>query len=74
MSVINPLTPVNDEDRISPYNINQISDENKEKYQFVDYYWSDTKFSVLTLKELYGWLWGERQIWSGSERVNFEVF
>ena len=24
------------QDRISPYNINQISDENKEKYQFGD--------------------------------------
>ena len=27
---------MNDQDRISPYNINQISDENKEKYQFGD--------------------------------------
>ena len=33
---INPLTPASDQDRISPYNINQISDENKEKYQFQD--------------------------------------
>ena len=37
----NPLTPMSDQDRISPihyiiYNINQISDENKEKYQFRD--------------------------------------
>ena len=32
----NPLTPMSDQDRISPYNINQISDENKEKYQFGD--------------------------------------
>ena len=24
---------MNDQDRISPYNINQISDENKEKYE-----------------------------------------
>ena len=29
------LTPMSDQDRISPYNI-QISDENKEKYQFGD--------------------------------------
>ena len=27
---------MNDQDRISPYNINQISDENKEKYQYGD--------------------------------------
>ena len=36
-----PLTSMSDQDRISPYNINnydinQISDENKEKYQFGD--------------------------------------
>ena len=27
---------MNDQDRISPYNINQTSDENKEKYQYED--------------------------------------
>ena len=27
---------MSDQDRISPYNINQISDENKEKFQFGD--------------------------------------
>ena len=27
---------MSDQERISPYNINQTSDENKEKYQFVD--------------------------------------
>ena len=40
----NPLTPMSDQDRISPYNINtisiqyqpEVSDENKEKYQFGD--------------------------------------
>ena len=35
----NPLTPMSDQDRIFSlqyqYNTNQISDENKEKYQFV---------------------------------------
>ena len=30
-----PLTPMSDQDRISPY-VNQTSDENKEKYQFGD--------------------------------------
>ena len=33
---LNPLTPMSDQDRISPYNINQIRDETKEKYQFGD--------------------------------------
>ena len=28
---------MNDQDRISPYNIKQTSDENKEKYQLGDY-------------------------------------
>ena len=35
-----PLTPMADQDRISPYNsynIKQTSDENKEKYQLGDY-------------------------------------
>ena len=33
----NPLIPMSDQDRISPYNINTISsDENKEKYQLGD--------------------------------------
>ena len=37
----NPLTPISDQDKISPHNINtiyinQISDGNKEKYQFRD--------------------------------------
>ena len=34
---VNPLTPRSDQDRISPYNIKQTSDENKEKYQLGDY-------------------------------------
>ena len=39
---VNPLTPMSDQDRTSPYNINininvnQTSDENTEKYQFGD--------------------------------------
>ena len=35
---------------------------------------SNTKFSELTLKELYGWENGELKIWSGSERVKENVF
>ena len=34
--LFNPLTPTSDQDRISPYKINQISDENEENYQFWD--------------------------------------
>ena len=35
---VNPLTPMSDQDRIFPdnININQISNENKEKYQYGD--------------------------------------
>ena len=37
---VNPLTPTSDQDRIFSlqyqYNINQITNENKEKYQFGD--------------------------------------
>ena len=38
----NPLTPMSDQDRISPYNIKQTSDENKKNlyiyiYQLEDY-------------------------------------
>ena len=33
----NPSIPMSDQDRISPYNIKQTSDENKEKYQLGDY-------------------------------------
>ena len=36
MVSFNPLTPTSDQDRISPYNLKQTSDENKEKYQFGD--------------------------------------
>ena len=32
----NPLTPMKDQDRISSFNVNQMSDENKEKYQIGD--------------------------------------
>ena len=36
MCNINPITPMSDQDRISPYNIYKISDENKEKDQLGD--------------------------------------
>ena len=34
---LNPFTPTNDQDRISPYNIKQAGDENKEECQPWDY-------------------------------------
>ena len=40
---------MSDQDRISPYNINQTRDMNKEKYQFGVISWSSTKFSELIL-------------------------
>ena len=40
INFFNLSTPMSDQDRISPYNmkynINQITDENREKYQFED--------------------------------------
>ena len=56
-TVFNPFTPSNDQDRISPNNINTISktsDENIEKYQLVNYHWLNTKFSKLKLSAMYG--------------------
>ena len=37
LKIVNPLTPMSNQDRISPYNIKQTSDENKEKYKLGDY-------------------------------------
>ena len=34
---VTPVTFINDQDRISPYHIKQISDENKEKHQQDNY-------------------------------------
>ncbi|RMX61512.1 hypothetical protein pdam_00003524, partial [Pocillopora damicornis] len=34
---LNPFTPTSDQDRISPYNIKQAGDENREEYQSWDY-------------------------------------
>ena len=48
----NPLTPMSDQDRISPYNIKQTSDENKKKiyinYRIICISSFNTKFSELT--------------------------
>ena len=37
LKIVNPLTPMSNQDRISPYNIKQSSDENKGKYKLGDY-------------------------------------
>ena len=37
MGVLNSLIPMSDQGIISPYNIKQTSDENKEKHQLGDY-------------------------------------
>ena len=43
-----------------------MSDENQKNINLGMVSWSNTKFSELTLEEMYGWLLGELQIWSGS--------
>ena len=50
---------MSDQDRISPYNIKQTSDENKEKYQLGFISWSNTKFFKLASQELYDRQQGE---------------
>ena len=59
LMILNPSTPVSDQDRISPYNIKQTSKENKEKYQLGFISWSNTKFFKLTSQELYDRQQGE---------------
>ena len=50
---------MSDQDRISPYNINTISTKEvmriKKNINLGIISWSNTKFSELTLYELYGW-------------------
>ena len=54
----NPFTPMRDQDRISPYNINATSNgqvmriQNNITQGIIS--WSNTKFSKLTSQELYG--------------------
>ena len=57
---------MSDQDRISPYNINQISDENKEKYQFGDNKliqylipWTNIRRNVWwTVRKITNLIWG----------------
>ena len=54
---VNPLTPMSDQDRISPYNINIISCRQvmriKKNINQGIISWSKTKFSKVTSQELY---------------------
>ena len=58
-TIINPLTPVSDQDRISPYSGNPISTRYvmriKKNINLGIIGWSNAKFSELTLYKLYGW-------------------
>ena len=55
---LNPLTPMSDQDWISPYNfettLKQTSDENKEKYQLGNYQLIQYQILQTTSWELYG--------------------
>ena len=59
----NHLTPMNDQDRISTYNINTMSSRQEMRiwkninYRIIS--WLNTKFSKLTSLELYGRQYGE---------------
>ena len=58
-TIINPLTPVSDQDRISPYSGNPISTRYvmriKKNINLGIIGWSNAKFSELPLYKLYGW-------------------
>ena len=55
---LNPLTPMGDQDRISPYYIYTVSCRQvmriKKNINYGITNWSDTKFSKLTLWESFG--------------------
>ena len=57
LKCLNPLIPMSDQDRISPYNINTISSRQvmriKKNINKGIISWSNTKFSKLTSQELY---------------------
>ena len=50
---------MSDQDRISPYNIKQTSDENKEKYQVGDYKFIQTNIT--------------RTVWQTVRRITSEI-
>ena len=62
---LNPLSPVSDQERISPYNIKHRSDENKEKYQLEDYYL--ILYQILQIDII-------RIVWQTVGRIANEIF
>ena len=56
--LFNPLTPMSDQDRVSPYNIGTISTRKvmriKKNINYEIISWSNTKFFKLTSQELHG--------------------
>ena len=58
IKIYSPITPMSDQDKISPYNINTISSMQVMKIKKNNskgiIHWSNTKFSELTSPELYG--------------------
>ena len=55
---------MSDQDIISPYNIKQISDENKEKYQLGDY--KLIQYQILQTNIT-------RTVWQTVRRVTYEI-
>ena len=62
---LNPLTPMSDQDIISPYNIKETSDENKEKYQLGDY--KLIQYQILQTDIT-------RTVWETVRRITNEIF
>ena len=55
---------MNDQDRISPYNIKQTSDENKEKYQLGDYKFIQYQLFLPNIT---------RTVWQTVRRITNEI-
>ena len=62
--MFNHLTPKSDQDRISPYNIKQTSDESEEKYQLRDY--NLILYQILQTNIT-------RTIWQTVKRITYEI-
>ena len=63
-AVFNPLTPMSDQDRISPYNIKEKSDENEEKYKLGDYKLIQHQFLQTNIT---------RTVWQTVRRISSEI-
>ena len=62
--MFNHLIPISDQDRISPYNIKQTSDESEEKYQLGDY--NLIKYHILQTNIT-------RTVWQTVKRITNEI-